>query len=64
MSVGAVVKCRFILQVSALFGICPNFSAEISTRSSLFPLALQYEGCPVIWLSPLFLFPDRQLGLA
>jgi len=31
--------------------------------ASLFPLALQDEGRPIIWLSPLFLFPDRQLCL-
>jgi len=31
--------------------------------SSLFPLALEDEGGPIIWLPPLFLFPDRQLGL-
>src|SRR5262249_55586344 len=30
---------------------------------SLFPLALQDEGGPIIWLPPQFLFPDRQLGL-
>ena len=39
----------------------PSF--EELTRSSLFPLALQDEGGPIIWLSPLFLFPDRQLSL-
>src|SRR5262245_19379490 len=31
--------------------------------SSLFPFALEDEGGPIIWLSPLFLFPDRQLSL-
>src|SRR5262245_910454 len=51
-----------------------NFSATAATAQAaserammtptmLFPLALQNEGRPIIWLSPLFLFPDRQLGL-
>jgi hypothetical protein len=35
----------------------PSF--EELTRSSLFPLALQDESSPIIWLSPLLLFPDR-----
>jgi len=40
-----------------------RFQYRLSVFSSLFPLALQDEGGPIIWLSPLFLFPDRQLGL-
>ena len=39
----------------------PSF--EKLTRSSLFPFALQDEGRPIIWGSPLFLFPERQLSL-
>jgi hypothetical protein len=44
-------------------GRLPVSSFAKSTRSSLFPLALQDEGRPIIWLPPLFLFPDRQLSL-
>jgi hypothetical protein len=42
--------------------MAPSFFWK-SRRSLLFPLALQDEGGPVIWLSPLLLFPDRQLSL-
>jgi hypothetical protein len=55
---------RTISSITAEFSRAARPIDIRSTRLSLFPLALQDEGGPIIRRLPLFLFPDRQLRLA